>query len=700
MKKISFLYFVTALLFSLPISSVQATRLGSNLIQNPSAEANGANSDSNAIIIIDGWEIADDTIAIPLEYGIMSGGSYVTPAEANFPPETFGNGVFYGGNISEGEPNPIISQVIDISDLATEIDLGMLKFEASGYFGGYLDQDDSVMMYALCYDKDGEIQSNCRLGGVRAADRGNISTLLERSVLDIIPLGTRTIEFVLQWLSATGEYQNGMADNLNYTLWGLPGIVVVESEGSTTVAEGDFNDSYQIKILETITADVDIVITPGEKLDVGAGIGQVLNITLPAGTEPNCVIHVSTIDNNDFNPFETISISHQVSSADPNYDNHDFDVAVVLLDNDDPLRFVPGSITMVTIPDTQNYVKNDTNNEVYKCMMKWVKDNAGLRNIQMVLHLGDITDNNSGEQWVRARESMSILNGFVPYALAVGNHDGYEATQINDYFSISDNSKNEEIYGGSFESGRLENSYYKFIAPNGRKFLILAIEFEKRQAVLDWANPIIAANPDYEVVIITHEIMDEASRFTTGEVLRSLPDTEGTPQDYGFTDCHCGQELWDELTSLHKNIIMTVNGHYRDRDGDGIATGHRVDEGIHGNRVFQSLFNAQWLSNGGDGWLMLIEFLPDGTVQQKSFSPFLNQWKTNNEHQFINSPRIGDIDRNSEVNFADYVIFAEKWFLNESGWCDGADITGDGVVDVEDLRQLCEKWLFDHSDID
>jgi len=318
----------------------------------------------------------------------------------------------------------------------------------------------------------------------------------------------------------------------------------------------------------------------------------------------------------------------------------------------------------------------------------------------MVLHLGDITQDNIGEQWVRAREGMCILDGFVPYALAVGNHDAYKATRLNDYFTISDNSKNEEIYGGSFETDRLENSYYKFTAPNGRKFMILAIEFEKRQAVLDWANPIIAANPDHEVIIVTHEIMDELSRTTTGEVLRSLPDTAGTPQDYGFTDCHCGQELWNELTSLHKNIIMTLNGHYRDIDGDKIATGHRVDEGVHGNRVFQSLFNPQWFSNGGDGWLRLIEFLPDGTIQEKSFSPYRNQWRTNNEHQFINASRIGDIDRNSEVNFADYVIFAQKWLLTDCGWCDGADINGNSVIDAEDLMQLCEKWLIDYTTVD
>ena len=499
-------------------------------------------------------------------------------------------------------------------------------------------------------------------------------------------------------MNGTGEYQNGMADKLNFALFGLPGIIVIESQGYTTVFEGDYNDSYKIEILETTTEDVDITITPDARLDIGAGLGEVLNITLPAGPEPNCVIDVLVVDNNNFDGTELVTISHQTSSADTTYDNQTFDVNVMRYDNDDPLPFAPGSITMVLIPDTQHYVENDTDTEIFKCMMQWIKDNASKRNIQIMLHVGDITNNNTDEQWVRAKESISILDGFVPYGLAVGNHDAYTATKFNNYFSISDNYKNEEIYGGSFESGRLENSYYKFTADNGRKILILIIEFEKRQAVLDWANPIIAANRDYEVIIVTHEIMDELTRIQTGEPLRSLPGASGTPQAYGFTDCHCGQELWDELTCLHKNIIMTLNGHYLDRDGDGIGTGHRVDEGVNGNQVFQTLFNAQYIPNGGDGWLRLIEFQPDGTIQEKSFSPYLNLWRTIDEYQFVNGPRVGDINRNSEVNFEDYVIFAQKWLLTDCGWCDGADINGNGIIDAEDLMQLTENWLTDYTE--
>lgn len=41
------------------------------------------------------------------------------------------------------------------------------------------------------------------------------------------------------------------------------------------------------------------------------------------------------------------------------------------------------------------------------------------------------------------------------------------------------------------------------------------------------------------------------------------------------------------------------------------------------------MFNAQtegggWHGNGGDGWLRIMEFMPDGkTIKIKTFSPFL-----------------------------------------------------------------------------
>ena len=57
--------------------------------------------------------------------------------------------------------------------------------------------------------------------------------------------------------------------------------------------------------------------------------------------------------------------------------------------------------------------------------------------------------------------------------------------------------------------------------------------------------------------------------------------------------------------------------------------GQRCDKNIAGKNVFQMMFNAQtegggWHGNGGDGWLRIMEFMPDGkTIKIKNILTFL-----------------------------------------------------------------------------
>jgi hypothetical protein len=53
----------------------------------------------------------------------------------------------------------------------------------------------------------------------------------------------------------------------------------------------------------------------------------------------------------------------------------------------------------------------------------------------------------------------------------------------------------------------------------------------------------------------------------------------------------------------------------------------------------------------------------------------------------------GDFEPDGDVDFADYAVFASLWGETACGSCGGADLTGDGNVDFNDLQQLCENWL-------
>jgi hypothetical protein len=57
------------------------------------------------------------------------------------------------------------------------------------------------------------------------------------------------------------------------------------------------------------------------------------------------------------------------------------------------------------------------------------------------------------------------------------------------------------------------------------------------------------------------------------------------------------------------------------------TTSYRVDKASDGRNVVQMMFNSQngdgdWNGNGGDCWLRILEFKPDGkTIGVRTFSP-------------------------------------------------------------------------------
>jgi len=54
---------------------------------------------------------------------------------------------------------------------------------------------------------------------------------------------------------------------------------------------------------------------------------------------------------------------------------------------------------------------------------------------------------------------------------------------------------------------------------------------------------------------------------------------------------------------------------------------------------------------------------------------------------------LGDIELDGDVDSADFAIFAGYWQDTNCGACGGADLTGDGIVDANDLAELAKNWL-------
>ena len=162
--------------------------------------------------------------------------------------------------------------------------------------------------------------------------------------------------------------------------------------------------------------------------------------------------------------------------------------------------------------------------------------------------------------------------------------------------------------------------------------LIFALEWGPRDAVVAWAEGVAAAHPDHTAVLVTHAYLySDDTRYdwaTRGSSQSWNPHTYGTASDPGGTND--GEELWQGLVTRNGNFELTFNGHVLN---DGV--GYLRSTAQQGNSVHQMLFNAQFEPNAGNGWLRLIEFLPDGqTVRVKTYSPYLGQWRTDPANQF------------------------------------------------------------------
>jgi hypothetical protein len=292
------------------------------------------------------------------------------------------------------------------------------------------------------------------------------------------------------------------------------------------------------------------------------------------------------------------------------------------------LPFVQDSWTLVVMPDTQVYAAQFP--ATFISQTQWIVDNAAKRNIEFVCTVGDITDNNSSEQWANAKAALSLLDGKVPYAVALGNHD-YSSPMTtreslaNEYFPMH-LVRNMPAYGGAYQRGKLDNAYYLFQAGQ-RDWIVIVLEFCPRDAVVRWASKVLDAHRKRSAIICTHAYMYyDNTRYNH----RSVPKQLWAPYDQGLSGINDGEDLWVKLVSQHRNVVFVFSGHVL-----GTGVGRLTSTGLYGNRVHQILANYQMRPGGGEGYLRLVEFLPDGrTVQVKSYSPLLDKYLADPEQQF------------------------------------------------------------------
>lgn len=185
---------------------LRPTTYGTNLIFNGDAEANSGTTTyvTNRGI---GWWFDISTASIGI-YGTNP----TFPSTGSPGPTDRGSNLFFGGTNSS-----FITQRIDISELAADIDGAGVDYTLSGWFGGAGTEQEVASLSATFLDGLGVGLGTNLVGSVTAVERSGVTGLWPRTALGTLPPGTRLVEFALTNRLVSG-FNEAMADNLSFVL--------------------------------------------------------------------------------------------------------------------------------------------------------------------------------------------------------------------------------------------------------------------------------------------------------------------------------------------------------------------------------------------------------------------------------------------------------------------------------------------------
>ena len=264
------------------------------------------------------------------------------------------------------------------------------------------------------------------------------------------------------------------------------------------------------------------------------------------------------------------------------------------------------NFSIIALPDTQNY--STSYPAIFVNQTQWIVDSKDTLNTVYVAHEGDVVNNaSSTSEWDNADDAMSLLENPVTtgladgiaYGIAPGNHDE-PTTNFNLYFGSSRFS-GKSYYGGHYGSNN-DNSYMLFSAGE-MNFIVVNLEWRPDSTIISWADGILQTYSNRRAIVVSHEILGYSNDFTTS-----------------------GQEIYNGLKG-NPNLFLMLCGHNH-------TEGKRQDT-YNGNTVNTLLADYQDRTNGGNGWLRIMEFSPDNNeIYVKTYSPWLDQWETDADSQF------------------------------------------------------------------
>jgi len=280
------------------------------------------------------------------------------------------------------------------------------------------------------------------------------------------------------------------------------------------------------------------------------------------------------------------------------------------------------AFTVVMLPDTQRYSMSRP--DLFDAQTEWIKKSRDGENIVFVTQVGDIVNDRSKimSQWTVASNAMARLDGVVPWGVAIGNHDydtdllkeGIASTWLK-YFG-PERFQQYPWYGGAAPNGL--NSYQLF-SGGGIDFLILHLEVEVPDAAVAWAQEVLKQHPNRAAIVSTHAY------------LKGRDGIARNPKHDMRRGGNSGEAIWQKLIRDNPQIFLVLCGHEGRTDEY-----HQISTNSVGNQVVEILADYQKRTNGGDGFLRLIRFVPASRqIEVRTYSPALDKFETDENSQFV-----------------------------------------------------------------
>lgn len=295
----------------------------------------------------------------------------------------------------------------------------------------------------------------------------------------------------------------------------------------------------------------------------------------------------------------------------------------------------------VLLPDTQNTVEYRP--DVMNTAIDELIDTADDLNVKAVVHLGDIVDDVTNEQYKNARDAFyRIPEAGIKLLAQLGNHDGWGSGIMNSYNGFSGKSSawtSRTNWYLHFSPNGDKYSSYMFVQAGSYNYLIVSVSAiggstKWNPADEAWLREVLNKYPNCPTIVTTHNMQSCSA---------TAPDAIELSSD--------GKKIWD-IVKDYDQVFMLVGGHHH---GAGVETLTNTN----GKPVLSVLTDYQFGYNGGNGWFRYLEFDEhDNKVYYSSYSPYAASLSADEKSFFDvnfltgNSGNQGELELNFKERFA------------------------------------------------